>query len=127
MSPHPLCVPARFPLSLAVDEYFLTNHHVAFPVVDEEGRFCGLIRLEYLKSVPREKWPFTQVGEVAEMHDSRRLRISGEATASEALRMLLSGGQGRLGVTDSLDRVEGIITRHDLLHYIHIHTELDGG
>ena len=126
MTPKPVCVPARIPLSLAVDDYFLTNHHVAFPVVDDEGRFRGLLRLEYLKSIPREKWPYTMVSEVAEMHDSRNLQISVNASASDALRLLLVTGQGRLGVTDAEGQLLGIITRHDLLHYIHIHTELDG-
>ena len=124
MTHDPICVPARLPLNLAVDDYFLTNHHVAFPVIDDDRRFRGLLRLDFLKSVPREKWPYTLAGEVADAHDART-GIPAETSAANALRMLLVAGQGRLGVIDETERLIGIITRHDLLHFIRIHTELD--
>ncbi|MEI8233111.1 MAG: site-2 protease family protein [Verrucomicrobiota bacterium] len=123
---HPaICIPASLPLNLAVDDYFLTNHHVAFPVVEDGGRFRGLLRLEHLKTVPREKWPYTLVGAVAEAQDSR-LAIPATSTAENALRILLVAGQGRLGVVDEAGQLVGILTRHDLLHYLRIHTELEG-
>ena len=124
MTHDPICVPARLPLNLAVDNFFLTNHHVAFPVIDDDRHFRGLLRLDSLKTVPREKWPYTLAGEVAETHNSH-LGIPAETSAAHALRMLLITGQGRLGVIDEAERLIGIITRHDLLHFIHIHTELD--
>ncbi|MEI7958972.1 MAG: site-2 protease family protein [Verrucomicrobiota bacterium] len=124
MTHDPVCVPARTPLNLAVDNFFLTNHHVAFPVIDDDRRFRGLLRLDSLKNVPREKWPYTLAGEVAENHNSH-LGIPAETSAANALRMLLIAGQGRLGVIDEAERLIGIITRHDLLHFIQIHTELE--
>ncbi len=125
MTRDPVCIPASVPLNLAVDEYFLTHHHVAYPVIDEDGRFRGLMRLEFLKTVPREKWPYTLAGEVAESNDGR-LVVPVETSAENALRILLVAGQGRLAVVDDARKLVGIITRHDLLHFIHIHTELDG-
>ncbi len=124
MTANPLTIPSSTPLSLAVDDYFLTHHHVAYPVVDEDWRFRGLLRLEFLKAVPREKWPYTLSGEVAEANDGS-LVIPVETSASNALRILLVAGQGRLAVTDSAQKLVGIITRHDLLHFIRIHTELE--
>ena len=124
MTHDPVCVPARLPLNLAVDDYFLTNHHVAFPVIDDDRRFRGLLRLDSLKNVPREKWPYTLAGEVADAHDAH-LGIPAQTSAANALRMLLVPGQGHLGVIDEAGLLLGIITRHDLLHFIHIHTELD--
>ncbi|MDD5349511.1 MAG: site-2 protease family protein [Chthoniobacteraceae bacterium] len=119
-----ICIPADLPLNLAVDDYFLTNHHVAYPVVSDEGHFRGLLRLEHLKSVPREKWPYTTAGAVAEAQDSR-LVIPATSSAENALRILLVAGQGRLGVVDEAGQLVGILTRHDLLHYLQIHTELE--
>jgi len=124
MTHDPVCVPAHLPLNLAVDDYFLTNHHIAFPVIDDDRRFRGLLRLDSLKDVPREKWPYTLAGEVAESHDAR-LGIPAETSAANALRLLLIPGQGSLGVLDEAERLIGIITRHDLLHFIRIHTELE--
>jgi len=126
MTANPITIPARLPLNLAVDDYFLTNHHVAYPVVEEDGRFRGLLRLEFLKKVPREKWPFTLAGEIADLPESRSLRLDAEASAAEALRILLTTGQGRMGVTDREGHLVGIVTRHDLLHYIRIQHELGG-
>ena len=125
MTRHPVSIPDRTPINLAVDDYFLTNHHVAFPVVDGDNRFLGLLRLEYMKDIPRIKWPFTTASDVAQIHHSDLFRIPVNETAANALRLLLVAGQGRLGVTDEDGTLVGMITRHDLLHYIHIHTELD--
>ena len=61
-------------------------------------------------------------GEVTDAHDSR-LGIPAETSVDNALRMLLVTGQGRLGVIDEAQQLIGIITRHDLLHFIRIHTE----
>jgi len=124
MTREPVCIPAQMPLNLAVDDYFLTNHHVAFPVIDEDRRFRGLLRLEFLKGIPREKWPYTLAGEVADTYDGH-LGIPVATSAANALRILLVADQGRLGVIDETQRLIGIITRHDLLHFIQIHTELE--
>ena len=124
MTRDPVCVPSSMPLNLVVDEYFLTHHHVAYPVIDENRRFRGLLRLEFLKDVPREKWPYTLAGEVADTNDGR-LGIPSTTTAANALRILLVAGQGRLGVVNETQELVGIITRHDLLHFIRIHTELE--
>jgi len=124
MTHDPVCVPAQLPLNLAVDDYFLTNHHEAFPVIDDDRRFRGLLRLDSLKSVPREKWPYVLAGELAQDHDAH-LGIPAETSAASALRLLLIPGQGSLGVLDEAERLIGIITRHDLLHFIRIHTELE--
>jgi Zn-dependent protease len=124
MTRAPICIPAHLPLNFAVDDYFLTHHHVAYPVTEEDGRFRGLLRLEFLKNIPREKWPYTNVGDVAEANDGQ-LCIPAATSASNALRILLAAGQGRLGVVDDAQKLIGIITRHDLLHFIRIHTELE--
>jgi Zn-dependent protease len=124
MTRSPICIPAHMPLNFAVDDYFLTHHHVAYPVTEEDGRFRGLLRLEFLKSVPREKWPYTNVGDIAEANDGN-LSIPAATSAANALRILLAAGQGRLGVVDDAQKIIGIITRHDLLHFIRIHTELE--
>jgi len=126
MTRDPIGIPEHLPLNLVVDDYFLTNHHVAFPVVDGEGRCQGLLRLEFLQQVPREKWPYTQAGDLVASAGGERLRVPEATRATDALRRLLATGQGRLAVTDAQGRLTGIVTRHDLLHFIRVHTELAG-
>jgi len=126
MTRNPITIPAHLPLNFVVDDYFLTNHHVAFPVVDDEGRSLGLLRLEFLKQVPREKWPYTQAGDLVASAEGHALQVPETTHANDALRRLLATGQGRLAVTDAQGRLAGIITRHDLLHFIRVQTELAG-
>ncbi len=124
MTAKPAWIPASLPLNLAVDEYFLANHHVAFPVGDENGEFRGLLRLDFLKDVPREKWPYTSAGDVVAERQTQGMSIDIDASASRAMRLLLGPGSGRLAVTDE-GKIAGIVTRHDILHFIKIHTELE--
>ena len=117
-----VCIPAHTPLSLVVDDYFFTRNHVAYPVVDDDGTFRGMLRLEYVKEVPREKWPWTTAGDlVASQVDGAS--VDARQAAEQAMRRLLASGQGRLAVLED-GKVTGIITRHDVLTFITIHTEL---
>jgi Zn-dependent protease/predicted transcriptional regulator len=124
MTPSPITIPAFMPLSRVVDEFFLANHHVAFPVVDDDGTLHGLIRLDYLKQVPREKWPYISAGDLVAECDTAQLSISVATTASRAMRQLLAAESGRLAVVEE-KRVVGIVTRHDILQFIEIHAELE--
>jgi len=124
MTPDPVCIPAHTPLNMAVDEFFLSKHHVAYPVVGQEREFSGLLRLEYLKELPREKWPYMTAGDLAAAHNTDAASIDASLPAEQAMHRLLATGQGRLAVLDS-GKVVGIITRHDVLRFITIHTELE--
>ena len=124
MTSAPVTIAASLPLNMAVDDVFLTNHHVAFPVTGDEGDFRGLLRLEFLRQVPRERWPYTTVGDVVAEHGGDALRIEADAPASRAMRQLLTPGFGRMGVTEG-GKLVGIVTRHDVLHFIRVHTELE--
>ena len=104
-----------------MDDFFLAKNHVAFPVLGGSREFRGLLRLENLKEVPREKWPFTTAGEIAA--PAATASVHPQESAERALRRLLAAGQGRLAVLEG-EKVIGIVTRHDILHFIKIHTEL---
>jgi Zn-dependent protease len=125
MTPNPACIPAHTPLNIVVDEFFLATHHVAYPVIGGEGEFRGLLRLEHLKELPREKWPYTTAGDLASTHETAGSSIDAAQPAETAMRRLLATGEGRLAVIDA-GKVTGILTRHDVLHFITIHTELEG-
>jgi Zn-dependent protease len=124
MTRTPVSIPAHLPLSRAVDEFFLTNHHVVFPVCTAEGEYRGLLKLASLKDVPREKWPYTTVGDVVASGDVDTLSIDVNRPAARAMRELLTPGTGRLAVVDE-GKLVGIVTRRDLLQFIEIHNELE--
>jgi len=126
MTRNPACIPAHTPLNMVVDDYFLAKNHVAYPVIGDDGDFRGLLRLEYVKELPREKWPYTTAGDLAATHDTMGAIIDAAQSAEYAMRRLLASGQGRLAVLDA-GKIAGIITRHDVLHFIAIHSELENG
>ncbi|MGA3171155.1 MAG: site-2 protease family protein [Chthoniobacteraceae bacterium] len=124
MTRDPVCIPALTPLNIAVDDYFLAKNHVAYPVAGPDGDFRGLLRLEYLKELPREKWPYTSAADLAASHDTAGASIDAGESAEQAMRRLLGAGEGRLAVIEA-GRVTGIVTRHDILAFITIHMELE--
>jgi Zn-dependent protease len=124
MTRSPICLPDTLPLNLAVDDYFLTNHHEALPVIAEDGEFRGLLRIEHMKDVPRERWPYMSTGDLVAEKQTQLMKLEAATTASRAMRRLLSAGSGRLAVTED-GKIVGMITRHDILHFIKIHIELE--
>lgn len=125
MTPAPVTIPAHLPISLAVEDYFLTHHHIAFPVMNRDGNFTGMLTLESVKGTPRERWPYVLAGDLAALPEGRALHISADAEAREAMNLLMSQGKGRLAVVNPADgALLGILTRHDMLHYIRIQQDL---
>ena len=124
MTLNPVCLPATLPLNIAVDDFFVATHHVAFPVCADDGEFRGLLRLDSLRSVPREKWPYTTVGQLVAQTGADELQVRGDEPAARAMRLLLPPGHGRMAVVEN-GRLVGMLTRHDVLRVIEIHTELE--
>lgn len=124
MTPNPICISATLPLNIAIDDFFLANHHVAFPVCADGGEFRGLLRLDFLRNVLREKWPYTTVGDVVAENGGNTLQIGVDEPAARAMRLLLAPGQGRMAVVEN-GKLVGMVTRHDILRVIEIHTELE--
>lgn len=124
MTPRPICIPADMPANLAVEDFFLANHHVAFPVCGHDGTFRGLLRLEHLKDLSKDKWPYTTAETLAAKNSKVPVSINAEESAASAMRRLLAPGFGRLAVTRD-GKVVGVVTRHDILHFVRIHTELE--
>lgn len=124
MTANPAAIPEHLPINLAVDDYFMAGHHVAYPVCAADGAFRGLLRLDFLKSVPREKWPYVTVGDVVAERSAEELRIGVEESATRAMKLLLAPEHSRLAVIEN-GKLVGIVTRHDLLQFIKIHAELE--
>jgi len=124
MTRAPITIPEHLPLSRAVDEFFLTNHLVAYPVCTAEGEFRGLLRLAALKTFPRERWPYTTAGDAVSNVDSNSLSIDVHRSAAAAMRELSIPGRGWLAVVES-GLVVGVLTQRDLQQFIEIRILLE--
>ena len=78
MTKTPVCLPDTLPLNLAVDDYFLTNHHEALPVIAEDGEFRGLLRIEHMKDVPRERWPYMSTGDLVAEKETQLMKLEAD-------------------------------------------------
>lgn len=123
MNPNPITVPPSLDLRRWVEEYVYRHHCKAFPVVSE-GALEGLIETRALAGIPRGEWDRHTVGEVMR-RDLKALTISPAADAVKALGKMRQSGSSRLVVTEG-DRLVGIITLKDLLHFLGLKIELEG-
>ena len=124
MTRSPITIPDHLPLNRVVDEFFLSNHHSAFPVCASEGEFRGLLRIEMVTKVPRERWPYVTAGDAVANGDGDDASVSTSTSAARAMRLLLGSGNDRLVVLED-GRLTGILTRSDLLRSIEIRTALE--
>lgn len=96
------------------------HHHTAFPVVAGD-RVLGVIALSALGATPPEQWSLTRV---EEMTDRRAITILANCDVMEALRLLLrERGQHMLLVTSAQGKLEGILTKTDILSALRLRSE----
>lgn len=110
MDAEPVSVPAELPAVRALDEFFLRYRWPWFPVVDEAGRFLGVLREQGAREAVESGRPVQQVRELMEVDDGGRWRISED----QSLRALLdSDGLRTLGAIMVLDGggvLRGVVT-----------------
>lgn len=93
--------------------FMMANHHLSFPVVDEQGRLIGTVGVEQMQNV----YPDTPVWQVM---STQIESISERAEALEAFMQMGRSGAERLIVLDEAGRIIGIISRTDLMRAIQV-------
>jgi len=106
-----------------VETHFSKYKHGGFPV-EKDSKLLGLVTLQDIRKIPKEKWQETKVGEV--MTPFAKLKCaSPDETAVDALMKMSRYNVGRLPVQEN-GRLVGIVSRSDIVHAIQIKTELGG-
>ncbi|HVP57500.1 MAG TPA: site-2 protease family protein [bacterium] len=114
-------VPGNMTITDLVDDYFFKYHYDCFPVA-EDGRLRGLVTLNEVKKVARDKWGSTLVSDVMQ-RDLETLSVTPKDDVSAVLARVIRDRCGRLPVVDG-DRVIGIITRRDILEALKVISDL---
>ena len=104
-----------------VDDYILRQRDRSFLVI-EDGLVKGIVCLHDIKSIPRERWPATTIGDVM-IPQSQLERVSPGDDASVALNKLTSKNIHQVPVVQE-NRVLGILRRNDILNYLQLHADL---
>jgi Zn-dependent protease len=124
MTPEPIEVPPNLDLHHWVEDYVYRFHRKAFPVA-ANGHVEGYITTQALARFPREQWDQHTVAE-AMRHDHQTVTVGPETDALQALGKMQRTGASRLLVVDR-DRLVGIVSLKDLLHFFQLKIELESG
>ena len=114
MDAEPISVPQETPVRDADDFFFHRYHMPWFPVIDDGGRYLGVLTRDRVDETIRAGHPLLPVGEVLDVGDGHASCIAAEEPledllSSEALRRL-----GALVVLDRDGIVRGVVTTDDV-------------
>ena len=116
-----ITVPSSTTVSEVVDNYFFKYRHTGFPVISEEN-LLGVITLDNVKELPKEKWPMTLVTQV--MTPIREdMIIHPEADVFEALTQMARSGSGRLLIVEGGELI-GIVAQRDIIRLFELRADL---
>jgi len=124
MNSDPIVVPESLDLYHWVEEFVYRYHRKMFPVVSN-GHLKGCVETRALSQIPRSEWDRRTVAEVMR-HDLTALTISPDADALDALSKMQRNSVTCLLVTAG-DRLVGVIGLSDLLRFLDLKLDLEGG
>lgn len=112
MSRPVVSIPQDVTLAQAGSDYFLPYLYTAFPVVDGEGHFGGVIAVSRVDAVPPRERPFKQVGEVADRDPE--LAVGEDEDVAALLARPAFARVGRAVVVDEHDEPVGLLSITDI-------------
>jgi Zn-dependent protease len=110
MDVQPVSMPAATPLAQAQDEYFLRYRWDWFPVVDERGRFLGVVREPRVDQEIAAGRPALAVGELVEHADAEDWRVPSDSPLESLLGDEQLRSRGALMAVDADGVLRGVVT-----------------
>jgi len=108
-------------LHTLVEEHLLRTGSRCF-IVEEQGRIVGLITPREIKTIPRNRWPYTTVDEV--MRPLGQLHtVNPETSVAEALETMARDDVNQLPVVQD-EHLKGMISRSHILQVLQTRAEL---
>lgn len=112
----------RQTLDVVVETAVLPSGRRCLPVVEDE-RVFGLLTVERIRAIPRERWPFTRVEDVMLPRaavaplgpDDDLMLVIERMNAEEVDQLPVMNG----------DRLAGVVTREHLSRFVQLHVELN--
>ena len=105
----PVSIEPDLPVSRFVDEILPLHRHVSFPVAVNR-RLMGILSLEDLKKIPREKWRGLRVRDAMRTVNSR-LFVPENATIESVNDLLEQNDVGAVGVINGSGELVGFLRR----------------
>ncbi|HYR91477.1 MAG TPA: site-2 protease family protein [Terriglobia bacterium] len=108
-------------LSTLAEDYLLRTGRRCF-IVLQNGRHQGLVTINELKQVERNRWPFTTVAQIARPLEKVRT-VSPDTPLSRALELMAAADVNQLPVMSN-GQLMGVISRSDVLQFLQTRAEL---
>ncbi|MHB0940067.1 MAG: site-2 protease family protein [Armatimonadota bacterium] len=108
-----------------VREYFLRESASALPV-EEEGRLIGIISVDDVQRVPRERWAITPIRDILQPVTDEQVLHPGD-DAWDAINRMQQTARDRVLVVEPDGHVDGIVTRSAIFRWLQTHTRLQPG
>jgi CBS domain-containing protein len=105
----PVAIEPDVLISHFVDTILPLHRRVSFPVA-KNGQLHGMLSLEDLKALPRERWRQTRARDVMRPVD-RTLFVQSSATMASADEIMQSNGVGSVAVVDHTGQLVGFLQR----------------
>jgi Zn-dependent protease len=109
MDAEPVAIPANMTIRDAVHEYFLRYRYEWFPVVDDRGRFVGIVDRERAERIPDERQDVFTVREILRSEEDN-LRVRSDDPLEALLGRQALMRLGALMAVDEGDRLLGVVT-----------------
>jgi Zn-dependent protease len=123
MGPRETEIPSRTKVRQVIDEHILATGHRYFLVIDGDVP-RGVVTLRDLATVPQDRWDWTSVGDIMTPW-SRLTVVTPDTDLLAALQVMDDARVSSLPVMDG-ERVCGLLTREEVLHYVRLRMELQG-
>jgi Zn-dependent protease len=122
MSREVIQVPPDLTVGQVVDEFFWRHRVSTFPIVSG-GRVMGILTLDRVKQLPRERWAETPAQDVM-LPLADALTTAPGSSVWEAFEKIARNGVGRLAVMDR-DRLVGYLSIRDVVHILALRSSSD--
>ncbi len=119
-----MSVPPEITVQQLVSDYLLVHRHGGYPVL-KDGKVLGLITMQCVRAVPKEKRDFETVQQ-AMIPSERAVLVKPSVTALDAMQKMARNKVGRVLVVED-GRLVGIATREDVVRTIQTRQELELG
>jgi len=123
MTPDPETVPRDLTVQRLVDEHFLQRRFQAFPVM-EGDRVSGLVTLDQVKRLPRDRWADMRVWQIMAPEEAR-IVVGPDEPMTGVVEKMRDSGTGRVLVVRG-GTLLGIISGSDVTEWARRTHELGG-